>query len=206
MAPGLVAHVCAPFDAPAVGSSDEFVLVTAKALGMIRTLLADHNEVNATGSTLRRGRDHRVDHEVTPVLPADILAAALTTSGNIREGLAPDGPHESLMRESFLGKVIDERAVIREDIRIVVTVVCTGIDRVCIAIHELLDLIVIERGQSRLVRSDLLGDDDAETQKEQAPRCEEYESSASHLRPPKLPYELASMIHHVGGESRSRTD
>src|SRR5690606_17694433 len=55
--------------------------------------------------------------------------------------------HAAAGRETCIREGVDEDTVLGEEIRVVVAVVCARVDRVGVAVHELRNLVIVERRQ-----------------------------------------------------------
>jgi hypothetical protein len=107
---------------------------------------SDHQHVDRPRCTVGAGRDDVIDVQVLHTLadPADVLAAAGSAAGGLRQPLAALHlvPDNAILRGS-------EEPVGREEIGVVVAVVRAGIDGARVLRDELPDLEVVEGGQRR---------------------------------------------------------
>ena len=78
--------------------------------------------------------------------------SARASADELGKRVAPFCKHSAALAITRIGIVVRERAVAREEIGVVVTVVRAGIDAVRIAINEPGDLLVIECGQRGALR------------------------------------------------------
>jgi len=88
-----------------------------------------------------------IDHQVAPILPANVFAAQRSATRRSGQGLASFGADETVFGETLFGEVVGEFSVTSIEIGIVITVVGAGVDRLSVTVGELLNLDVIQGGQ-----------------------------------------------------------
>src|SRR5215472_6360923 len=111
-----------------MGGLNVKILVAAKGLDGIRAFRSDRDQINATSRTARSRCDHVVQHQMTPTIPANVLAAERSASGGSGEFLTAMCPHQALFGVALVCYVVGECAVSRVKISIVIAVVRACVD------------------------------------------------------------------------------
>src|SRR6188472_4049342 len=117
------------------------------------TFHAHLHEIDPSGGTLRCRRDLMIQHQMAPVGPHKLgLATTRSTANERRQRIAALCQDATTGLESSIRVLVDEDTVRREDVRVVVAVVATGVDAVRVAIDQLRDLLIVERRKRALLR------------------------------------------------------
>src|SRR5690606_31095577 len=104
------------------------VFVTAMPGDAARPLHAELDEVHASLRAFRRRRDLVVRHDVAPIRPHELRAATARAAANeLGERIAASREHAAAHGETAVRVLVDEYAVDGEQVRVVVTIVATGI-------------------------------------------------------------------------------
>src|ERR671913_23639 len=146
--PRLVANVRSRLYAPALRRAHVDVLVTPVARDAAGAIHAELHEVDAAGSAVRRRGDLVVQHQMAPIRPDELRFAAAAAAADERgESIAPLSEDAAAGGKPCVGVAVDEYAVGRKNVRIVVAVFRTRVDAVCVAVDELRNLLIVERRQ-----------------------------------------------------------